>query len=329
MLTPLTGTSEIAGAVESLGKRLSRDAHPFVRSVGWRGGRGDFTVHWRAYERFWWFVEPRRALKRYWFCFGTEDPTEAQRLSITCEINPPLAGATRRVAGIIARAEDGGICLAHTGKIGGGRKGIGRDAFLDYCHLEAEPVRWPDGQETEALLIGALDSPRLPAQIAHFVREVQQFKSQIGTPRPYREGPPPEFVPEFSGVRAAYRVTGSIESRCDHGLVVSALAEQLRTHGYTVANDRQRDLFALRDDAIRFLFEVKTELTTTCLYEGVGQLMLHGTSGAPPPQRVLVMPEGLNAATINTLRGLSVAVLSYRWRGNSPSFERLRRILTR
>jgi hypothetical protein len=86
---------------------------------------------------------------RYWCTFGTGEPAEGVSLSIVCEVNIPIEGINRRVAGAFARDEAGLVCLLHGGKVGGGKARVGKETFLEYfTDGRRVPVRWHDGQET-------------------------------------------------------------------------------------------------------------------------------------------------------------------------------------
>ena len=63
--------------------------------------------------------------------------------------------------------------------------------------------------------------------------------------------------------------------------------------------------------AAAVLFEVKTDLTTTSIYKGLGQLMLHGAQTDPPPRRILVVPGGPTSDTRVAFDRLGVRVVSY------------------
>ena len=61
------------------------------------------------------------------------------------------------------------------------------------------------------------------------------------------------------------------------------------------------------------LFEVKTDLSTTSLYQGVGQLMLHGAVLDPVPRQILVVPGQPNTAVRQALGRLGIVVLAFNW----------------
>ena len=110
------------------------------------------------------------------------------------------------------------------------------------------------------------------------------------------------------------------------GVVVNRLREVLTEAGHNVANDR-RDLYLLADEEITHLFEVKTDLTTTSLYQGIGQLMFHGAARDSTPRRILVLPDRPNNTTQQVLRCLGIAVLVFEWEKGRPAFPRLGDVL--
>lgn len=219
--------------------------------------------------------------------------------------------------------------MAHSGKLGGARKRVGKTAFLASYPGELEDVVWPDGRTTSVVVLGRINNPHLPNQIAHFVKFVEQLKKSVTPPGSGRVTTgSTSFVPEFSGVRSPYGVSGEIEARCDHGIVVDALAKQMRLRGLDCGNDQHRDLYlATSSGRAKLLFEIKTECTTTNVYSAVGQLMLHGALDRPAPKRVLVVPCRPRQRTQQALRKLGVNVLIYRWREGRPVFDGLDRLL--
>src|SRR5512144_294979 len=129
----------------------------------WRGGELRTTIHWARDDAFWWAFEPRHGSKgaREALLLGYAPHPPTKRESITCEINLPRAGADRKVAGIIAADEMGALYLAHSGRMGGARPGQRKSAFREFLADGVwRELRWPDGEESEALVIAPLDSPR-------------------------------------------------------------------------------------------------------------------------------------------------------------------------
>src|SRR5436309_9377234 len=122
-LSPITSRKEIRAAFKIMSEKLKKGAKPYRHYIGWQGGGGEYTVYWRQNEQMWVLLEPREIKNRYWCCFGIEHPPSTQSLSITCEVNPPIEGVDRRIAGAFLRDSLGAIYIAHSGKVGGARKG--------------------------------------------------------------------------------------------------------------------------------------------------------------------------------------------------------------
>lgn len=179
MLVLLVEKSEIASAQHQLQEQLSaqlpqRDG---TYIIGYQGGNIEVSdLH--ADNRIW-FLSSKSG-ERYWNAFGLADRLNISTSnSITVEINSPFSGENGRVAGLFARGDDGALYLLHRGKIGGGKQGVGKQAFLDWSKFELTSVQLPSGGSIEAILIGKLDSQSLSSDIAKFVYAVANFKATI------------------------------------------------------------------------------------------------------------------------------------------------------
>jgi hypothetical protein len=126
---------------------------------------GTFTVHWNPRLHFWSLLDAERAKGRFWCCFGTDDPNNHKSPAIVCEINPPKEGYDRRAAGVLLRDDAGKIYLGHSGKIGGGRKGIGKSNFLSFYQGKLVTVQWPDSYESDLIVIGQVDGKQLVERV--------------------------------------------------------------------------------------------------------------------------------------------------------------------
>ena len=178
-LIPLTDEAEIQEVFGKLSESLKQGSRRFTKHIGWKGEDGEFEVYWHDAPGIWCLLEPDREPNRYWCGFGTDNPGDMGRLSIICEINPPKSGMNRQVAGVFIRDETGSVYLGHSGKVGGGRPGIGRAAFLDFYGVNnCAPVLWPDGQESETIVVGRIDTDLL-AKVKDFVEEVKKFKNEV------------------------------------------------------------------------------------------------------------------------------------------------------
>ena len=220
------------------------------------------------------------------------------------------------MAGAFARDSRGQLCIVHSGKIGGGRKGIGQTAFLAQSRGAKVPVSFVDARTFEMVLIGVVGSARFRATVRDFVQEVDRVKALLVDGSGSVSGSD-KFTPEFAGKKRSYLPDAPVETVATHGLVVSQLAKLLEEQGRTPHNDRNRDLYLGTGDQASHLFEIKTDLTTTSIYTAVGQLMLHGAA-MNGLRRILVIPGVPGRALAQKLESLEITVLTYSWKGDQP-----------
>lgn len=141
--------------------------------LGYQGGTEQADVFWLESVGIW--AAFQKLDTRYWNAFGIGEPVEGGYLGITCEINFPLKGINKQISGAFAKDKDGSIYVVHNGRIGGGRKGIGKSLFMEnYIHRLTELI---DGDKF--VKIGKLGDTSLPSDVANFVREIQRIKSSL------------------------------------------------------------------------------------------------------------------------------------------------------
>ena len=80
---------------------------------------------------------------------------------------------------------------------------------------------------------------------------------------------------------------------------------------------------------VSVLFEVKTNVATTDIYQAVGQLMFNGRVRDPETRLVFVAPDELERSTDDYFEKMEIDVLRYKWSHGNPIFfpEELRGIL--
>jgi len=330
-LQVLTDSAEIKRALNLFRAGMMGDGEPMKRFIGWQGGGRDFSVYWSRHLKMWttFFLSENKT--RYVSFFGFGDPHEHKTLTITCEINHPRSGYDRRVAGMFLLDRDGKVYLGHSGKIGGGKPGVGKSNFLAaYGADQLEPVAWPSGRQTEALILGRVGSPDLAGHVRDFVAQVREFKTGSRRSKKTVSNARPKFLltPEFEGRKARYRFADTIEARCFHGRVVNTLMAILKKRFHFVHRDRSRDLFVMNaKQTLTHLFEAKTDISTTSIYGALGQLLLHGAAVFPPPKRILVLPERPKKSVREALSSLGVKVLRFRLKHGTATFDNLKRAL--
>jgi hypothetical protein len=168
-------------AFSSVKRSFARGAQQFPQhSVGWRSNSGRFNVYWRPDLKVWGVFEPKPPKsqgRRFWICFGVDDPAKKSMLSITLETNPPHEGVNRQVGGAFLRDGQGGVYLAHSDKVGGGRRGIGASAFLSF-YTQGQRSFVPE-RNAELIILGRVDAPDLAKRVAAYTKEVARFKQHV------------------------------------------------------------------------------------------------------------------------------------------------------
>lgn len=297
MLTVVGDPKRIGRAIKRLHGALKGVPARSVR-LTWRGGELVTTIHWARDDAFWWAVEPRH--QRDALVLGHAPDAPARRESITVEINLPRVGADRKVGGIIAADEAGAFYLCHSGRLS---KAGFREFLADGIW---RTVAWPDGEETEALVIAPLNSPRLTRLLGRFVDSVRRFK----------EGVTPPAQP---GLCVEPPVHGSTGAACDRSLVDLALHEELSKRGLFGG---AADLFSLRGERPQPLFALIADAEPSALAMAVGSLSLAAARGGGEVRPILVAPAEL-AEQDGALGSLPFACVRYRWRGARAVFDGL------
>ena len=185
LVEPLVQRDEIAEAFATYQSHLYRKAMELQGDfyIGWQGeGRNYKGIHWHQTNRMWSLLTSRCEVDKYWCCYGLEEPWSVDSLSIVCEMNMPMEGVNRRMGGVFVRDESGQVYLTHNGKIGGGKPGVGKSAFLEAHNFRGKTawsVAWPDGEVTGVIVVARIDDANLPDKVAKFVREVDKFKHSV------------------------------------------------------------------------------------------------------------------------------------------------------
>ena len=295
--------------------------------LGHPGASEKAKVTWSEALGIWSFSR-KIAGTRYWNAFGVGRPEGGAGIAITCEINFPLCGIDRRTGGAFAQDRAGHVFVVHRGKLGGGRKGIGKSLF-ENSYRGVWEVMEDGGQESPVALIGVLHSPRFARQIAQFVRKIARMKESAAARSSQAELTFDEFSVREELIGARYRgdqrETGA---ECDHGLVVRDLADALRASGLRTGNDAHRDLMAMdREGRIRAAFQIRTEMTLPGIHTGAAQLLLSGLGLPGSPLFILTLPRPPESALREQLKRLNIAILTYDWQGERAVFPGLEEIL--
>ena len=180
MIRPVVDEKEIAEAFATFSQIVTKSGRQVECVIGYPGGSATATLVWHPDKEIWIALEPERVGNRYWCAFGIDNPLVYSMVSITCEINPPRIGYNRQVAGLFIIDSTGAIHLAHSGRIGGGHPGIGKSAFMSSRDQnDVVPVRFPDGGESNYIVIGRIDDSDFLDELANFVHAIADFKLSI------------------------------------------------------------------------------------------------------------------------------------------------------
>lgn len=212
---------------------------------------------------------------KFWNGFGLGKPVEGKNNTLNGEINFSNEEINRRISGVFAREDNENILVLHRGKIGGGRPGIGKKYFTN--NFRGDFVNAIDGnRESTFCVVGELNSPHFPKQVANFIKEIYRVKKLIKNPEVnnFDSLNDFKFTSEHSGTSHTKNM-GKRTIERTHGIVVNSLADELKDLGFKVANDRNRDLFTHNRNRIKNLFEIKTNCNTQSSYSALGQLLIY------------------------------------------------------
>ena len=326
MVTIITDRQQIKNLHGQFQKKLDRYFTDNIDCwVGYPGGNFEDTVRYSSDLDIW--ISVQNLDTRFWNGFGIGRPTEGANNSLAGEINFPYEDIDRRIAGAFAQEDNGQILVLHRGKIGGGKKGIGKTFFTD--NFRGDFVTAIDGdRETDFCLVGELNSQHFPRQVSNFIKEIYRVKNlEDGqTAADFSGLTDFNYTDEHSGRTVTERNDPIVIERT-HGIIVNALARQLESRGQRIGNDRNRDLFIHNRGQIRTLFEVKTSSSTQCLYAAVGQLLLYSIPISNEVKLVAVLPDKLSKTVTKRFSSLGIDILYYEWDNDEVNFIEIDNIL--
>jgi hypothetical protein len=290
-----------------------------TRTLVWRPDRIDLEI---AHNNRFWFastVVPNESGElRHWNSFGVYNSSGP--LQIALEINIPVDRIDGRVSGFVAvDAESAHRFVLHDGGVGGGFKGVGRDAFLESSGLKPIPVALPDGRVRFGVVVAALDSHSGLSPLVGFLERAIEFKARVrsGTLLPQPGSAEPgesyrKYFKEFSGRKSGLR-SSEIDYVSRHGDIVDALnswcRKALSLEECNACKNALIDLALFKQEKMVALFEVKTGTDRQQLYTAIGQLEVHGRNAIGLKKFVVVPNSGPVAADISeylALRGITL-----------------------
>jgi hypothetical protein len=153
------------------------------RNIGFPAGNVDEVVYAGKPGELWAAFSSLDSAKvpRLWNAFGVYDPKLHAQV-ITVEINIPTTTNSAQIAGFFARdSHTDRLYLLHDGSVGGGKPGVGRQAFLASSKASLQDVTRTDGYVRPGVVIGAVEFDDFVPRLWRFVQQVQAFKAAVRT----------------------------------------------------------------------------------------------------------------------------------------------------
>jgi len=237
-LTAITSLRRVEKLVEQFRDRLRSIETEDERKVGNPSSTSICTVDIHRDHGFWVVLDDRSIDTQTWHVFGLINDrldTPDSTLEHVCQINFSYEGDVGRVGGLFAQDQRGNIYITHSGGVGGGRAGIGKNAFLDFLAerthdlvpVEVDVARAPP---TQRLVLCDLDDPLLPQKIARFVRLVADFKATVrGQPLPSWPPVTQSVPPTGQGRQQSPEIRRAVERHA-----MDRVERHYRTQGYSV-----------------------------------------------------------------------------------------------
>ena len=318
-------------AIKKYAGQFNKKFKPFIDEeikvkLGHQGAGFPAKVLWSKSLGIWKFS---RAIKevRYWNAFGVGKPGASSVLSIASEINFPWTQIDRKTGGAFAEDACGNIFVIHRGKIGGGKKGIGKSLF-EHNYRGVWSFMEDGDSICQVAVIGALNSPRFALQAAQFVKKIEILKSSAA--------PSTQTEMNFSEISFREDLVGSAPSlvedeisfACDHDLVVGSLAELLKRQKIKIGNDTESELFTVDPDEnrISYIFEVLTDTKEKNVLAAAAKLLLQTSAAALNPLPVLILPEDKMSHYEQELKRINVSVIGFHWQEEKVVFSGLEKI---
>jgi hypothetical protein len=306
-------------------RQLAKSFKPFRDEkvkvkLGHQGASFGAKVSWSKRLGIWIFSQVTQDV-RYWNAFGIGKPRVAGHLPITAEINFPWAGIDRKTGAAFAKDACNRIFVIHRGKIGGGKKGIGKSLFAE--NYRGSWAWMEDGDTlTQVAVIGALGSDRFALQAAQFVGKIEKLKSTASfSSQTSINFPEVSFHEELVGDPPSSDFYQD-DCDCDHDLIISHLAALLSRRKLKIGNDAHVELFAMQpsSDVISHIFAASAGRSEQSVLACAAKLLLRKSGMAGHPSAVLILPEDKADEYDQPMRRIGIDVSGYRLEGERIIF---------
>jgi hypothetical protein len=304
-------------AIKKHVRQFAKKFKPFIDEkikvkLGHQGASFPAKVLWSKRLGIWLFAHAIKDV-RYWNAFGMGKPEPDELVSITAEINFPWSGVDRKTGGTFARDAWGNVFVIHRGKIGGGKKGVGKSLFEHNYRGVWAFMEDGDGI-SQVAVIGALQSPRIALQIAQFVKKIELLKiAAVQSSQTEIIFPEIPFREDLVG-SLPLSDQPSISAECDHDLIISSLAALLKRWKFRIGNDENHELFCVdpSSNKISHVFEVITDNKEKSIMAAAAKLFLQIKSNEGNPFPILILPEEKMATYAQILQKIGIATVGFR-----------------
>jgi len=317
--------------IRKYARLFAKNFKPFIDEsikvkLGHQGASFWAKVSWSKKLGIWIFSQAAQGV-RYWNVFGMGKPQTGSHLPITAEINFPWAGIDRKTGAAFAQDAWNRIYAIHRGKIGGGKKGVGKSLFEEnYRGIWA----WMEDGATlsQVAVIGALQSKRFAMQAAQFVGKIEKLKSTASLS--------PQTSLNFSEVSFHEELVGDppsspldeVTCACDHNLIINHLAALLHRWKFKIGNDTNSELFLMQpaSDRISHVLAVSADSSEKSVLAAAAKLLLRKSAEEDHPSAFLMMPEDKMNMYVQQMQRIHIEVLGYRLEGERIIFPDLGKI---
>jgi hypothetical protein len=334
MLQYLEAGPDVTSAHRKLQATIRRGlTKSVVRDIGYPAGR-EPEASVATDGRHWFWTRDHRGsdvfTKRRLNWFGVLN--QSPGVSITVEVNTVYKGRNDNAAGFFARdSETGLIYFLHSGRVGGGTKGVGKNSFLTWAALHKHTlvdVVDSSGKIRRGLVVMPVNGATAVKAAIRYIDLVRGFKVAVREgkilTRKFRSQQQ-EFEDYFSEGRGRRkgRRTSEIDYVTRHGEIVDALekwrsSRPMPSHSHIVKNTFI-DLGVGNGKNLIEIFEVKPKADRPSIYSAVGQLLVHGRNETCHRTIVLPRDEVLASDLTDGLRRLGIEVIRFKLDENSAT----------
>lgn len=321
MFTLLENKDEISLAHDNLLKSIKKNfTKKSIRNIGHPGGTlYDSNVYT---DGTYWFsaVDYIKATSpRKLNLFGLYKKENS--LNITAEVNTPYQGINNSVSGFFAKnSKNDKIYLFHTGRIGGGAKGVGKHAFLAWSNESLTEVIDSKGEFRYGIPVLHINKMESTKSMEKYIDCVVKFKKVVkegglnSIEQKNNLNKYLDYYKESTGRRKGNRAS-NLDYLSRHGDVVDSLRVYLLNKGINKSERFVKnvliDLGIEKKGELISVYEIKTSCSRTNLYTGIGQLLVH--SPHVNCQKTLVVPneEELSSDVLNALSRLGIKLIQF------------------